>query len=132
MEKQFLITDNDITVPCYLSAPDSGSIQRVVLGVHGIAGSANDRIQSAIAEEMALFHSATVRFDFPGHGESPMDNFCLEYCQKSLLVAAAWAKAQYPEVEDLCIFATGFGAYVTLLCLQELLEMPSKGSVYFI
>lgn len=126
MEKKFLITNNDISVSCNLSAPDSGSIQRVVLGVHGIAGSANDRIQSAIAEEMAMFHSATVRFDFPGHGNSPVEDLTLEDCQKSLLATAAWAKAQYPQVEDLCIFATGFGAYVTLLCLQELTQMPGK------
>jgi len=126
MEKQVLITNNDIQVSCYLSAPDCGSIQRVVLGVHGIAGSANDQIQSALAEEMALFRSATVRFDFPSHGDSPMADFTLENCKKSLLAAAAWAKKQYPDVEDLCIFATGFGAYVTLLCLNDLLELPGK------
>ena len=39
---------------------------------------------------------------------------------------AAIIKEQYPEVEDLCIFATGFGAYMALLCLEELLELPGK------
>jgi pimeloyl-ACP methyl ester carboxylesterase len=29
-------------------------------------------------------------------------------------------------VEDLCIFATGFGAYVTLVALQDLLELPGQ------
>ena len=27
---------------------------------------------------------------------------------------------------DLCIFATGFGAYITLLALEELLELPGQ------
>ena len=29
-------------------------------------------------------------------------------------------------MEDLCIFATGFGAYVTLVCLPQLLELPGR------
>ena len=44
----------------------------------------------------------------------------------TLLAAAGEAKRLYPEIEDLCIFATGFGAYVTLICLDELLELPGR------
>ena len=29
-------------------------------------------------------------------------------------------------MEDLCIFATGFGAYMTLVCLEDLLDLPGK------
>ena len=50
----------------------------------------------------------------------------LEPCRNSLLAVARYAREQYPEVEDLCIFATGFGAYVTLTCLEELTAMPGK------
>ena len=42
------------------------------------------------------------------------------------MAAAEHAKEIFPEVEDLCIFATGFGAYVTLLCLEELMELPGN------
>jgi pimeloyl-ACP methyl ester carboxylesterase len=54
------------------------------------------------------------------------DSFTLENCVDTLLAVAEYARKQYPEVEDLCIFATGFGAYVTLIALQDLLEMPGK------
>lgn len=128
MEKEFLLTHNALTVPCKLSVPDFGQIQRVVLGVHGFGGSSNDAIQTGIAEEMVLFSSAVIRFDFPAHGSSPMsdDSFALENCVDSLLAAAEYAKEAFPQAEDLCIFATGFGAYVALIALQDLLELPSK------
>ena len=128
MEKKILLSQGELQVPCWVSAPDFGEIRRVVLGVHGLGGSAMDDIQVSIAEEMEMFYSATVRFDFPCHGESPdtEDILTLGACREALMLAARYAKEQFPKVEDLCIFATGFGAYMTLLCLEDLLELPGK------
>lgn len=128
MEQSLLLSQGSLKISCKLSQPDDGCIDRVVLGVHGFGGSADDQIQSGIAEEMALFSAATVRFDFPAHGGSPMgsEDFSLKICMDTLLAAARFAREQFPEVEDLCIFATGFGAYVTLLCLDSLLAMPGR------
>ena len=128
MEQSFLLSQGELKIPCKLSQPESGGIRRVVLGVHGLGGSAMDEIQVGIAEEMEMFYAATVRFDFPAHGESPMDSegFTLRNCLDSLLTVARWARARFPEVEDLCVFATGFGAYVTLLALEELLELGGR------
>ena len=126
MEKKFILSRNGIDVLCRQTEPDFGDIRRVVLGVHGIGGSSSDAIQSGIAEEMELFYSATLRFDLPCHAESPVDDFTVRGCVDSLLAVAAYAREQYPEVEDLCIFATGFGAYITLIALDDLLKMPGK------
>ena len=128
METNFLLSQGGLEIPCKLSEPEDGEIRRIVLGVHGFGGSANDEIQVGIAEEMELFYAATLRFDFPAHGESPMDSdsFTLENCVDSLYAVARYARERYPQVEDLCIFATGFGAYVTLTALQDLLEMPGR------
>ena len=128
MEKSFLLSQGGLQIPCKLTQPDGCAIRRGVLSVHGFGGSTMDDIQSAIAEEMRFFYSATVRFDFPAHGESAMDSdfFTLKNCTASLLTAARWAKARFPDVENLCIFATGFGAYVTLVCLEDLLELPGN------
>ena len=128
MEKEFILNHKCLTIPCKLTVPDDGVIKRVVLGVHGLGGSTDDSIQTAIAEEMELFYAATLRFDFPAHGHSPLDStaFTLHNCIECLLCAADYAKEQFPEVEDLCIFATGFGAYVTLVALQDLLELPGQ------
>ncbi len=128
MEKSFLLSHGNLEVFCKHTAPDYGDIRRVVLSVHGLGGSTNDDIQQSIAEEMELFYSATFRFDFPAHGDSPLDStgLTLPNCVGSLLAVAQYAKEQYPEVEDLCIFATGFGAYITLISLDQLLELPGR------
>ena len=120
-----MLSRGNLTIFCKQTEPDFGDIRRVVLSVHGLGGNTEDAIQTSIAEEMEIFSSATIRFNFPGHGESPMTDafFTLEYCRLSLLAAAEYAREQYPEVEDLCIFATGFGAYMTLICLEDLMEL---------
>ena len=123
-----MLSRGDLGIYCKQTEPDFGDIRRVVLGVHGLGGNTEDDIQSSIAEEMEIFNSAIIRFDFPVHGQSPHTDefFTLENCKQSLLAAAEYAKEQYPEVEDLCIFATGFGAYMTLICLEELMELPGN------
>ena len=128
MEKSFLLSQGELQIPCKLSTPDYGQIQRIVLSVHGFGGSADDAIQEGISEEMVLFSSASLRFDFPAHGSSPLDDrfFTLENCLQSLLAAAGYLKEQFPQVSDLCIFATGFGAYVTLVALQDLLALTEN------
>lgn len=128
MEKRFQLSQWLLRTSCILTEPEDGDIRRVVLGVHGLGGCATDPIQSSLAEEMELFHCATLRFDFPAHGDNPMSDssFTLDKCIQTLLSVAKWAKARYPQVEDLCIFATGFGAYVTLIALRQLLDLPGS------
>lgn len=127
MEQRFSIAQGALSVPCLLTEPE-GDIRRIVLGVHGLGGSMEDAIQAGIAEEMSLFYAAVMRFDFPAHGSSPLgsEGFTLENCAASLLCAARHVRERYSHVEDLCIFATGFGAYMTLLVLPQLLELPGR------
>lgn len=119
METSFLLHAGQLHIPCKLTQPE-GTLQRVVLGVHGLTGSMDDTIQSGIAEEMALFYAATFRFDLPAHGKNPEETLTVQGCVDTLLAVAAEARRRYPNVEDLCIFATGFGAYITLLALPKL------------
>ena len=127
MEKEFILTRGELAIPVKVNEPDF-ELKRVVLGVHGLGGSARDAIQTGIAEEMEFFYSAVYRFDFPAHGESPLDSsfFTLKNCRQTLMTVVEHIKATYPQVEDLCIFATGFGAYVTLTCLEDMLDLPGN------
>lgn len=104
--------------------PDFGQIRRVVLSVHDLGGNTEDAIQTGIANEMEIFSSVIIRFDFPVHGQRPMTDeyFTLENCRLSLMAAAEYAREQYPEVEDLCIFVTGFGAYMVLDLTRDWFE----------
>ena len=128
MEKTVMLSRGELKIFCKQTEPDFGDIRRVVLSIHGLGGCTEDAIQASIAEEMEIFSSAIIRFDFPCHGQSPMTDeaFTLENCRASLMAAAEYAKAQYPEVEDLCIFSTGFGAYMALICLEDLTQLPGN------
>ena len=128
METSFRIVENGMTIPCKLDLPASGAVRRIVLGVHGFGGSTEDAIQCSLAEEMPLFGSAVVRFDLPAHGCNPLesDDFTLANCVATLLAVAGEACRRFPEVADLCVFATGFGAYVTLNALEQLTQLPIR------
>ncbi len=122
MNAEIVLTKDALSIPLYITAPDHG-VTRVVLGVHGFIGSAMDPIQQSLAEEMGIFSSAVVRFDFPSHGRSPHRELTLDGCKRSLLASAQYAADAFPEAGIHCIFATGFGAYVVLACLEELMAI---------
>ncbi len=124
LERTFLLEADELKIPCKLTIPDHGTVRRVILGIHGLTGSSNDIIQAGIAEEMGLFGGATLRVDLPGHGENPNGELTLAGCVDTVTTAARWIKAEFPQVAELCVFASGFGAYVTLIALDELLELP--------
>ena len=126
MEKFFTISNGGRNTPCILREPDTGRPSRLVLGVHGIGGCKEDPIQESIAEEMELFGAAVLRFDFPAHGENEEEILSLHGCVDTLLDMADYGMEHYPDLKDLCIFATGFGAYVTLTALQDLIELPFR------
>lgn len=126
MEQNVILQSGKHQIPCVITCPEGHAVSQVVLGVHGFGGSSKDTIQQAIAEEMSMFCDASVRFDFPGHGENPDGQLRLQSCRETLLAVARYAKERFPEVADLCIFATGFGAYVTLSVLEELKALPGQ------
>lgn len=121
MERSFNLTHGEMVIPCKVFEPDFGPVQRCIVGVHGFGGNKDSQILADIAEEMGLFGAATVRFDLPAHGENPLPDraLTLPNCLYTLMAVASWAREQYPQA-DLCIFATGFGAYVTLLALEDM------------
>ena len=121
MERRFILREDGLQIPCVLEEPEACSVRRCIIGVHGICGSKDSKILEDIAEEMGLFGAATLRFDFPAHGDSPVTDWelSLKGCQKTLEAVVRWAKRAYPFV-DMGIFASGFGAFVTLVALDDL------------
>ena len=128
MENEYQIVKNGMTIPCKLDLPAAGTVRRIVLGVHGLGGSTEDAIQRSLADEMPLFGFTVVRFDLPAHGRNPLESegFTVANCVETLLAVAEDACRRFSEVEDLCIFATGFGAYITLNTLERLMLLPCR------
>ncbi len=124
MERYFSLSNGPLRIPCRMYEPDFGALRRCILGVHGFGGSKDTHILQALSEEMSFFGAATVCFDFPAHGDSPMesDALTLDTCIETLLYTAQWAHNRYPDL-DFCIFASGFGAYITLIAIDQLEEL---------
>ncbi len=124
MERRFVLKENGLQIPCVLEEPECCTVRRCIIGVHSFCGSKDSSVLVDIAEEMGLFGAATVRFDFPAHGESPVTDwgFSLEKCVDSLIAVVRWANNVYPYV-DMGIFAAGFGAFVTLVGLEDLQQI---------
>ena len=121
MERTFTIPQGEFELPMKVYEPDFGSVTRCVVAVHGLCGHKDSHVLQSISEEMGIFGAATVRFDLPCHGESPMTEreLSLDNCHAAILTAARWAQENYPDVPK-CVFATGFGAFLTTHCLEAL------------
>lgn len=127
MERYFSLSQGALRIPCKIYEPDFGAPRRCILGVHGFGSGKDTEILAALSEEMSIFGAATVCFDFPAHGENPLTSeaLTLDNCVETLLYTAQWAHNRYPDV-DFCIFASGFGAYVTLIALEQLERYVGK------
>ena len=86
MERYFSLSQGPLRIPCKIYEPDFGAPKRCILGVHGFGGSKDADILTSLSEEMSIFGSASVCFDFPAHGESPMesDALTLDNCIETL------------------------------------------------
>ena len=124
MERTLVLPCGELQVPCKIYEPGYGEITRVVIGVHGFGGDKDSSVIAAIGEEMGFYQTATISFDFPGHGSSPMParTLNLANCRASLMGAVNLAKELFPGAAEFCIFATSFGAYITLLAMDDLKE----------
>ena len=127
MERYFSLSNGPLRIPCKIYEPDFGAPRRCVLGVHGFGAGKDTHVLTALSEEMSIFGAAMICFDFPAHGESPLqsDAMTLNNCVDTLLYTAQWAHNRYPDL-DFCIFASGFGAYVTLVAIDQLTELVGK------
>lgn len=125
MERTLMLPCQELQVPCKIYDPDCGPIRRVLIGVHGFCGDKDSSVIAAVAEEMGFYQTATISFDLPGHGESPLPgrSLNLENCHRSLMTAVDLARELYPAAEEWCIMATSYGAYITLLAMDELKDL---------
>lgn len=127
MVRYFSLSQEHLRVPCKIYEPDLGAPNQCILGVHGFGADKDTELLATVSEEMSLFGAAMICFDFPAHGESPMqsDALTLDNCIETLLYTAKWAHNRYPDL-DFCIFASGFGAYLTLIAIDQLEELVGK------
>lgn len=122
MERTILLPWQNLQIPCRIYEPGFGQIDQVIIGLHGFGGSKDSSVLSAVAEEMFFYRTATITFDFPGHGESAASarELTLENCRGCLMAVADYARELFPGARSFGIFASSFGAYVALLTMDDL------------
>ncbi len=125
MKTKYFSIQNQYEISCKIFTPDDGSIENVIVGVHGFAGDKESSMLEKLAEMACLYNSAVLSFDFPAHGNSPVGEEMLSVnnCKNDLCAVMEYISNQYPNAKQ-HIFATSFGGYITLLCANKLAKIP--------
>lgn len=110
-------------IMCKIFMPENANVKSAIIGVHGFAGDKESSMLNKLAEGVVESGSVLICFDFPAHGESPVNEteLTVENCKKDLLAVVEYINDKYPKTQK-SIFATSFGGYISLLCYDLLTE----------
>ncbi len=93
-------------------------MDEIFIACHGFGGDKDSSAIQKLAQNMSKKNIGVISFDFPAHGESEVDGefLTLENCINDINAIENYIKNKYnpPKIN---IFATSFGAYITLLKL---------------
>ncbi len=119
----FTLATDRYPIACKMYMPDHDKTHHIVLGVHGFAGDKESSALYALAKELTKRHGQLVCFDWPGHGQSPVDgqSLTVDNCMEDLKYMLAYCRKQFPNHQKY-VFATSFGGYITLLCKDALMQ----------
>lgn len=93
------------------------TFEEVIIAVHGFGGDKESSAISLLIQEANKKNIGVIAFDFPAQGESEVEGeyLTLGNCINDLEVLQNYIKEKYTNVNKINIFATSFGAYITLL-----------------
>lgn len=91
--------------------------EEIIIACHGFGGDKESSAIELLAQEANKKNIGVIAFDFPAHGESEVegDFFTLDNCISDLEAVEEYIREKYKNVNKIDIFATSYGAYITLL-----------------
>lgn len=92
-------------------------VRRVLLAIHGLAGSKNSRSIAYIANLLLAENVATVAIDLPGHGDNHTP-LSLKNCLGCISEGFHFVKERY--AVPVTLYAASFGAYLSLLFILRI------------
>ena len=109
---------NNYEIPCVNNVTEDEKI--VVIISHGLGSSKGSPTVLALMEKMESCGIGTFAYDFPGHGESPVDGrkFLIKNCLSDLADAEDHVRLLAPKAE-IVYFSSSFGAYINILYLSQ-------------
>lgn len=116
MKKETITGQNGYEIPCINNI--IGDAELVVIISHGFGSSKESSTAQTITAALTKYGIGTFRFDFPAHGDSPVDGEMLRIgnCTSDLAAVEAHVRRLMPEAE-IAYFSSSFGAYINLIYL---------------
>jgi pimeloyl-ACP methyl ester carboxylesterase len=128
MKKEIIRGLNGYDIPCLSNL--SGAEKMIIIICHGFGGCKEGPTAQAIAAALPEHGIGTYSFDFPAHGDSPVDGEQLRIfnCLNDLTAVEAHILKLMPEAE-IAYFSSSFGAYINLIYLAT---CPHAGKKSFL
>ncbi len=125
MKKETIKRLKSYDIPCVNNL--SGGEKMAVIISHGFGGSKDGSTAQAVAAALPRHGIGTYSFDFPAHGDSPVngEQFRIFNCLNDLTAVEARVRTLLPEAE-IAYFSSSFGAYVNLIYLATCSHMGRK------
>ena len=94
--------------------------ENIIIACHGFGGDKESSAITLLADKIKNDKIGVITFDFPGHGKSEVeaDKLTLDNCISDLETVEEYARNQFLNAK-IGIFATSFGAYITLLKINR-------------
>ncbi len=125
MKKETIRGLNGYDIPCLNNL--SGNQRMTVIISHGFGGCKEGPTAQAVAAALLKHGIGTYSFDFPAHGDSPVDGEQLRIsnCLNDLAAVEAHVYELMPEAE-IAYFSSSFGAYINLIYLATRPHLGKK------
>lgn len=97
-----------------------GKMKEIIIACHGFGGDKESSAIEALAEKMLPHNIGVICFDFPSHGKSKVnaDELTIDNCIQDIEDIKKYIKERFNNI-PIDIFATSFGAYITLLDIKK-------------
>lgn len=107
---------NNYNISASLYIPNE-DIDKIVIACHGFGGDKESSAIKYLAETIYKDNIGLICFDFPGHGQSEVngDKLTISNCINDIEAIETYIKNRFGDKIEINIFATSFGAYITLL-----------------
>ena len=109
---------NNYQIPIKEFKPNK--IEKIIIACHGFGGDKESSAIELLGQKLIKENIMVIAFDFPAHGESEAkgEEYLVTNCMNDLITVEEYITKNYPE-KPIGIFATSFGAYITLLKINQ-------------
>ena len=116
VEELRIKSKNNYNISSLLYVPNN-NLDKIVIACHGFGGDKESSAIKYLAETIYKDNFGLICFDFPGHGQSEVDGYNLTVynCINDIESIESYIKNRFGDEIEINIFATSFGAYITLL-----------------